>query len=123
MRSNVTLEATQAIQDILLSYGNGYSSEDLEVTKGFTLKSGARAFETLGAKLNMVDEISDIGLPNDYVLQQQAEVKALTVDDVKRLYNAYVHPGKMIYLVVGDKATQFKRLEALGLGTPVLLNP
>ncbi len=123
VRSNVTLEATQAIQDILLSYGNGYSSEDLEVTKGFTLKSGARAFETLGAKLNMVDEISDIGLPNDYVLQQQAEVKALTVDDVKRLYNAYVHPGKMIYLVVGDKATQFKRLEALGLGTPVLLNP
>ena len=123
VRSNVTLQATQAIQDILLSYGNGYSSEDLEVTKGFTLKSGARAFETLGAKLNMVDEISDIGLPNDYVLQQQAEVKALTVDDVKRLYNAYVHPGKMIYLVVGDKATQFKRLEALGLGTPVLLNP
>lgn len=123
VRSNVTLEATQAIQDILLSYGNGYSSEDLEVTKGFTLKSGARAFETLGAKLNMVDEISDIGLPNDYVLQQRAEVKALTVDDVKRLYNAYVHPGKMIYLVVGDKATQFKRLEALGLGTPVLLNP
>nr|WP_232367982.1 pitrilysin family protein [Alteromonas mediterranea] len=123
VRSNVTLEATQAIQDILLSYGNAYSSEDLEVTKGFTLKSGARAFETLGAKLNMVDEISDIGLPNDYVLQQQAEVKALTVDDVKRLYNAYVHPGKMIYLVVGDKATQFKRLEALGLGTPVLLNP
>jgi len=123
VRSNVTLEATQAIQDILLSYGNGYSSEDLEVTKGFTLKSGARAFETLGAKLNMVDEISDIGLPNDYVLQQQAEVKSLTVDDVKRLYNAYVHPDKMIYLVVGDKATQFKRLEALGLGTPVLLNP
>lgn len=123
VRSNVTLEAMQVIRDILASFGTGYSKEDLAVTKGFTLKSGARAFETLSAKLNMVSEISDYGLPHDYVLQQEAQVKALTVDDMKLLYDAYVHPDKMIYLVVGDKATQFKRLDALGLGTPVLLNP
>ena len=123
VRSNVTLEAMQVIRDILASFGTGYSKEDLAVTKGFTLKSGARAFETLSAKLNMVSEISDYGLPHDYVLQQEAQVKALTVDDMKQLYDAYVHPDKMIYLVVGDKATQFKRLDALGLGTPVLLNP
>jgi len=123
VRSNVTLEATQAIMDILASFGTNYSDEDLNVTKGFTLKSGARAFETLGAKLNMIAEISDFGLPEDYVLQQQSEVKALTVGEVKRLYGEYVHPDKMIYLIVGDKATQFERLEALGLGLPILLNP
>jgi zinc protease len=123
VRSNVTLEATQAIIDILASFGTNYSDEDLNVTKGFTLKSGARAFETLGAKLNMIAEISDFGLPEDYVLQRQSEVKALTVGEVKRLYREYVHPDKMIYLIVGDKATQFERLEALGLGQPILLNP
>lgn len=123
VRSNVTLEATQAIMDILAEFGANYSDEDLGVTKGFTLKSGARAFETLGAKLSMVSEISDFGLPNDYVLQQEAEVKALTVGEIKRLYGEYVHPDKMIYLIVGDKDTQFERLEALGLGQPTLLNP
>lgn len=122
VRSNVTLEATQAIMDILASFDDSYSTEDLAITKGFTLKSGARAFETLGAKLNMVSEISDFGFADDYVLRQEAEVKALTVEEVKRLYRDYVHPDKMIYLIVGDKATQFERLEALGLGKPVLLN-
>ena len=123
VRTNVTLEATQAIKDILSSFQSDFSSEDLAVTKGFTLKSGARAFETLGAKLNMVSEISDFGLADDYVLQQQAEVENLTVNDVKQLYANYIHPDKMIYLIVGDKASQFERLEALGLGTPILLNP
>ena len=123
VRSNVTLEATQAIMDILAAFGANYSDEDLDVTKGFTLKSGARAFETLGAKLNMVSEISDFGLLNDYVLQQEAEVKALTVGEIKRLYGKYVHPDRMIYLIVGDKDTQFERLDALGLGQPTLLNP
>lgn len=123
VRSNVTLEAAQAILDILMSFGDHYSSEDLVVTKGFTLKSGARAFETLRAKLNMVSEISDFGLADDYVSQQEDEVKTLTVDEVKRLYRDYVHPNKMIYLIVGDKKTQFERLEALGFGSPILLNP
>ncbi|WP_334059356.1 M16 family metallopeptidase [Alteromonas sp. S005] len=122
VRSNVTLEATQAIMDILASFDKGYSDEDLAITKGFTLKSGARAFETLGAKLNMVSEIGDYGFADDYVLQQEAEVKSLTVEEVKRLYGDYVHPDKMIYLIVGDKATQYERLEALGLGKPVLLD-
>ena len=123
VRSNVTLEATQAVMDILAAFGANYSDEDLDITKGFTLKSGARAFETLGAKLNMVSEISDFGLANDYVLQQEAEVKALTVDDIKRLYGEHVHPDKMIFLIVGDKDTQFERLESLGIGKPTLLNP
>lgn len=123
VRTNVTLEAIEAIRDILLSFGEAYSAQDLAVTKGFTLKSNARAFETLGAKLNVVGNISGLGFDDDYVAQREQEVKALTVDDMKRLYNDYVHPDQMIYLVVGDKATQLERLEALGLGTPVLLNP
>ena len=119
---NVTLEATQAIMDILAEFGANYSDEDLGITKGFHLNL-VKAFETLGAKLSMVSEISDFGLPNDYVLQQEAEVKALTVGEIKRLYSEYVHPDKMIYLIVGDKDTQFERLKALGLGQPTLLNP
>ena len=123
VRSNVTLEAIETIREILTSFGDNYSQEDLDITKGFTLKSNARAFETLRAKLNVVGNVNGYGFDNNYVTQREKEVKALTVDDMKRLYSTYVHPDKMIYLVVGDKATQFERLEGLGLGKPVLINP
>src|SRR5690606_15555549 len=51
VRSNVTLESTQLIKDILQNYGKNYSDADLETTKSFLIKSNARAFETAGAKL------------------------------------------------------------------------
>ena len=41
---------------------------------------------------------------------------------MKRLINDYIKPDKMIYLIVGDKNTQFNKLEKLGLGKPILLN-
>ena len=34
----------------------------------------------------------------------------------------YLNPEKMIYLVVGDAATQMEKLEGLGFGKPELLN-
>jgi zinc protease len=33
-----------------------------------------------------------------------------------------IHPDKLIFLIVGDKATQFDKLKELGLGDPVLLD-
>lgn len=54
--------------DILVVFGINYLDEDLDVMKGFIFKFGVRVFEMLGVKLNMVSEISDFGLFNDYVL-------------------------------------------------------
>jgi zinc protease len=47
----------------------------------------------------------------------------MTVAEVKALAAKYLDPDKMIYLVVGDEKTQMKKLEKLGYGAPVLLNP
>lgn len=122
VRSNVTYESASLIKEILENYGKNYNENDLEITKGFMLKSGARAFETLGSKLNMLTNISNYGYPDDYAKQREAIVKALTVKDVKNLAKKYIHPDKMIYLIVGDAATQLDKLENLGYGKPVLLN-
>ena len=67
--------------------------------------------------------ISDLGFDDDYAKQREEIVKALTVDDIKALGEKYIRPDKMIYLVVGDAATQLDKLEQLGFGKPVLLNP
>ncbi|MGM5471145.1 M16 family metallopeptidase [Flavobacteriaceae bacterium LMO-SS05] len=122
VRSNVTYESASLIIEILENYGKNFNENDLEVTKGYMLKSGARAFETLNSKLNMLTNISNYDYPDDYAQQRETIVKALTVEDIQELAKKYIHPDKMIYLVVGDAATQFDKLEKLGFGKPILLN-
>ena len=121
VRSNVTLESLEIIRDMLADYGPTFDDEDLEATQGFLLRSNARAFETLGAKLGVVRAVSDYGFAPDYVLRQERTVREMTVERVRELAGQYLS-GDMIWLVVGDAATQLGRLGALGLGAPVVLD-
>jgi zinc protease len=122
VRSNVTLESVQLVKEILQNFGKNYNDQDLETTKSFLIKSNARAFETAGAKLGMLNNISKYGWKYDYVKQREAIVKAMTVQKIKDLSNKYLNADKMIWLVVGDAKTQFARLKELGFGEPILLN-
>lgn len=122
VRSNVTYESASLIKEILENYGTNFNGNDLEVTKGYMLKSGARAFETLYSKLYMLTNISNYNYPDDYAKQREDIVKALTVEEVQALAEKYIHPDKMIYLIVGDAATQLDKLENLGMGKPIVLN-
>ena len=122
VRTNVTLESTQAIKEILENYGPNYNDKDLETTKGFLIKSNARAFETAFAKLNMLQNISTYNWDYDYVKQREQVVKGMTVDRIKELSGMYFDPNKMIWLVVGDAKTQMARMSELGYGEPILIN-
>ena len=122
-RSNITFEAVQLIKTILEDYGKNFNSNDLEITQSNLIKSNARAFETLDAKLNMLNDICNYNYPNDYVKKQETETKNVTVSDIKKLSEKYLNANQMIYLVVGDAETQLQKLEQLGFGKPVLLNP
>lgn len=122
VRSNVTLEASQLVKQILENYPKNYNDKDLATTKGYLIKSNARAFETIGAKLRMLENISEYNLPTDYMKKRETIVNDMTVNRIQELANEYVNPNKMIWLVVGDAKTQLKRMEKLGFGKPVLLN-
>jgi zinc protease len=121
VRTNITYEAVSLIRDILSGYGSNFSEQDLEVTKSSLIKSNARAFETLGAKLGMLTDISSYGFPNDYVTKREQIVETMTVEEIQRLASNYVNPDKMYYLVVGDAKTQLPRLRNLGLGEVQLI--
>lgn len=122
VRTNVSYESAQLVKDILANYGNTYTEKDLETTKSFMIKSGARAFETAGAKLNMLENMSEYGWTADYVKERQQIVKDMTVEEIQRLSKEYLDPEKMIWLVVGDAKTQLNKMEQLGFGKPVLIN-
>ena len=115
VRTNITLEALESVIEILSEYPATFSETNLVTTKSFLLASNARRFETFAAKLDMLRDISTYGYANDYVLAQEAFVESVAIDDIKTLAQRYADPGKLIYLVVGDAATQRERLEALGL--------
>jgi zinc protease len=121
VRSNVTLESTQLVKQILQDYPATYSDADLETTRNFLVKSNARAFETAGAKLDMLDNISKYGWRADYVKQREQTVKAMTLPQVQALAQKYLDPSKMLWLVVGDAKTQLPRMKELGFGEPVLI--
>lgn len=122
VRSNVTLEATALVKQILDQYAVTYSEADLDTTKSFLIKSNARAFETANAKLGMLENLSKYGWSPDYVKQRESIVKNMTVDQIKTLAKKYLDTSKMIWLVVGDAKTQLPRMKELGLGEPIVLS-
>ncbi len=122
VRSNVTYESAQLVKDIVANYGSDYTEQDLDVTKGFLIKSNARAFETGFSKLSMLRNISTYGWKYDYVKDREEIVKNMTVEEIQNLAGKYLDPNKMIWLVVGDAKTQMQRLKDLGFGNPILIN-
>jgi zinc protease len=121
VRANVTLESAQLIKGILQEYPKTFTETDLATTKGFLIKSNARAFETADAKLNMLDNIGRYGWKYDYVKDREQVVRQMTVRQINDLATKYLNPDRMIWLVVGDARTQLPRLKELGFGEPILI--
>ena len=122
IRSNVTLEAAQLARSIMSDYGATFTAEDLDVTRSAMSRSRARAFETARAKLGVLAAIDELGLPADYLQREAAVIDEMTVSRIQALAEDYIRTDQMIYVVVGDAATQAGRLEALGYGAPILMN-
>ncbi|MES2337606.1 MAG: pitrilysin family protein [Pseudomonadota bacterium] len=123
VRANVTFESADLARRIVGDYATTFTAADLAVTKGYLTKSRAFQFETLSDKLNLLALVGDYGLPVDYPAREAAQVDAMTVDTVRSMAARYLAPDKLLYVVVGDAATQAKRLDGLGLGPAVPAKP
>jgi len=121
VHSQATLESVEILRDIMTKYKEGISPEDLEFTKSALIKSNARNFETLGNLLFMLENMATYGYPEDYIKQRETFVRELTLEQHQELAEKYINPERMVYLVVGDAATQLKALEQLGYGEVTLI--
>ena len=122
VRSNTTEESVNIFKDLMMNYRQPISDEDLEFTKNVLLKSNARRFETLGALRGMINYIAVYGVPFDYIKNEEAIIRDMTVESHNDLVKKYIRPDEMIYLVVGDAKTQLNGLKSLGYGNPALLD-
>jgi zinc protease len=114
VRANATLKSLEIIEDMLANYADNFNDEEVELTRNKLLKANTRAYESLGAKLSILRNISKYGFSNDYIEQYQAELIAMTADDYKNIINKYLVEDEMIYVIVGDKATQWDEVQKLG---------
>ncbi len=122
VQSNATLESVQIFKDEITKYRNGISEEDLVFTKNAMLKSNALRFETISALRGMLTQIARYDYPLDFIKKQEEILQNMSLGKHKSLARFYLHPEKMIYLIVGDAQSQFEKLKELGLGNPILID-
>ena len=114
VRANATLKSLEIIKDMLATYADNFGENELELTKNKLLKANTRAYESLGAKLAILRNISKYGLSDTYIEKDQEELIAMTVESYKEVINKYLAENDMIYVIVGDKDTQWNEVKQLG---------
>jgi len=122
VQTKITLEAALSIKNIIEAYAATYSDADLATTKGYLIRSNARAFESARAKLQFLDVTSAYGWSPDYITEREQVVENMTGERIQALAREYLDLHRMVWVIVGDADTQIDRLRELGLGEVVLLN-
>lgn len=121
VRTNSTLESVTIFKTEMEKYRESIPQEYVDFTKSSLLKGNALRFETINNLLTMLNTMTDYNLPEDYIKQEEAFVKGLTVEKQLELAKKYIDPARMYYVVVGDAKTQLKPLEKIGFGKPILV--
>ncbi|MFK7953675.1 MAG: M16 family metallopeptidase [Ekhidna sp.] len=122
VKSNVTKEALDTFKEVIGSYGDTYTEEDLSKTQTAMIKENARKFETLNSLLGILQNISTYDLSENYIDGEQQAVTSATVESIQATATEYFDLNNYIFVVVGDKATQYDRLKVEGAGDPILVD-
>lgn len=113
VRANATYPSLLIIKKMVDDYGLKFSQEDVDLTKNKIVKQNTRAFESFGAKLGILQNVSKYGRPMDYIDQDQQALMSMTLADFRDVINAYINEPDMVYVIVGDKATQLEEVKKM----------
>ncbi len=114
VRSNATLPSLEIVENMLKNYGVNFSEEDVTLTQNKLIKQNTRAYESLGAKLNILKDISKYDKSLTFIEEEQQVLQNMDLSDFQTIIDKYIQEEEMIYIVVGDKATQFNEVKKLG---------
>ncbi|MDA0176597.1 M16 family metallopeptidase [Mesoflavibacter profundi] len=114
VRANATLKSLEIIKEMVNDYEKSFTENEVELTKNKILKGNTRAFESLGAQLGILKDISKYDKAVDFLDKNQEELINMTLEDYKNIISTYIVEDQFTYLVVGDKATQLEEVKKLG---------
>jgi len=122
VRTNTTGESVSIFQEEIAKYKEGITKEDLDFTKNALIKSNARRFETQFSLLGMLEEMSNFNLDANYIEEEEAIIRDMTLEQHKTLANKYLDESKMAYLIVGDATTQYPQFNDMGFDEVMLVD-
>ena len=123
VQSDKTKESIQEIQKELAGIvgTRPVTADELAAAKGSLTLTLPGRWETNGAVAASLVEVETFGLGAGYYDSYPAKVQALSLAEVTAA-TAFLKPGQVVWVVVGDRAKIEKGLLELGLGTPVVLD-
>jgi zinc protease len=92
------------------------TAEELAKAQASLTLSLPGQWETIGAVGGSLAEMVRFDLPQDYFDTYASKVRALQVNDLNSTAKQLVQPGKMVWVVVGDRAKIEAGLRELGIG-------
>ena len=111
----VASDALRIIKQHFEQFASQFSGDDLVRTREIFLRSQARGYETLGQKLKVLENISLMDLPLDYLREEDQRLRAINIEEAQTAIQRYLNPQKMIYLVVGDALELSNQFKSVGL--------
>jgi zinc protease len=92
------------------------SAEELQDCRNYLIKGFAQRFSSTGWVASQVADQVKFGLPEDYLKRYIPSVRAVAAASVDAAAKKYIHPGALLYVIVGDAAKIEPGLRDLKIG-------
>ena len=118
VQSDKTADAVREIRSELMGIvgDRPATADELSRAKASETLTLPGRWETAGAILGSISDIAEYGLPDDYFATYPAKVEALTLAAVNQAAKDVIHPDKVVWIVVGDRAKIEQGLRDLDIG-------
>jgi len=92
------------------------TSDELGKAKDIRTLTLPGRWETNSAVSGDIVRMVRFGLPDDYYDTYAGEVRSLTIADLSDAADKVIHPGRLVWVIVGDRAVIEEGIKELGLG-------
>ena len=114
-KGETTFKALSLMREVIKKLqGNGATEQELELAKDYIINSEVFRYSTPEKTVNQQAQLEFDGFPPDQMKKDIEEIKKVSLSDVQRAAKEYLHPDKMIILLVGNKDLFEKPLSELG---------
>ena len=119
-KASSTEEAAKVMIDELRKVVTGpITEEELKLARESEINRFVFNFESPAEIVSLRMDLDFFGYPSDWLQTYVERLRKITTSDVLAAAQKFLHPDKMIVLVVGDPGKFAKPLSDLGIGKPV----
>lgn len=105
----------EVIKDVIHYCENGISEQELIFTKNSIGQRDALKYETPIQKAGFMNNLLEFSLDKNFVKRQNDILKEMRSFDINQSAKQYIHPDKMLIVVVADKSKIWDSLKRLNL--------